>query len=102
MYVIFLERTVIILINLIMEVEGGSERKGTVVLCEMFGTALFIYGILVSRGDAIAVPLSLFASILIFGNITGGHFNPAVSFGVWITSGNIKQNLVFFILIVLG
>ena len=87
-----------------MEVEGGSERKGTVVLCEMFGTALFIYGILVSRGDAIAVPLSLFASILIFGNITGGHFNPAVSFGVLISSGRTKtkSNFVFFILIVLG
>ena len=87
-----------------MEVEGGSERKGTVVLCEMFGTALFIYGILVSRGDAIAVPLSLFASILIFGNITGGHFNPAVSFGVLISNGRTKtkSNFVFFILIVLG
>lgn len=67
-----------------MEVPGGKNRKMTVSIYEMLGTALFVYGILTSEGNAIAVPLSLFASIIIFGGITGGHFNPAVSLGCFV------------------
>lgn len=52
----------------------------------MIGTALFVYGILVSGGNAIGVPMSLLTCILIFGGVTGGHFNPAVSIGVWCTT----------------
>ena len=45
----------------IMEVDKGSDNKITVVIYEMLGTALFLYGILVSRGQELAVPLTLFA-----------------------------------------
>ena len=85
-----------------MEVAGGSNNKPTVVLYELLGTALFIYGILVSGGDATAVPIALFASILIFGNITGGHFNPAVTLGVWITKGNCAASFSFAMMIIFG
>lgn len=50
----------------------------------MLGTALFIYGILINGADNAGVALSLFASVIIFGGITGGHFNPAVSIGVYL------------------
>ena len=51
---------------------------------EAFGTALFTYCILVSTANALAAAFSLFAMILIFGSVTGGHFNPAVTIGVLI------------------
>ena len=66
-----------------MEVPGGHDRKLTVVFLEMIGTSFFLYGIIMT-GSPASVPFSLFASILLFGGITGGHFNPAVSLGVYI------------------
>ena len=68
----------------------------------MLGTALFVFGILVSGGNAIGVPLSLFAAILIFGGITGGHYNPAVSLGVFITLDDKLANLMFLIMIIIS
>ena len=85
-----------------MEVAGGSDRKITVAICEMMGTALFVFGILVSEGNPLGVPLSLFASILIFGAITGGHYNPAVSLGVFIVTENRAKNIMFLLLICLA
>ena len=85
-----------------MEVQGGSARKLTVAVYEMLGTALFVFAIFVSGGNALAVPLGLFASILFFGGITGGHFNPAVSLGVWLSRENRGGNIVFLLMIILG
>jgi glycerol uptake facilitator-like aquaporin len=73
-----------------------------VMICEMLGTALFLYGIIMT-GTAQTIPFSLFASILLFGAITGGHFNPAVSLGVYIGEGkDYGENFVFLLLIWLG
>ena len=85
-----------------MEVKGGHNRKCTVMICECLGTALFIYGIIMT-GTASTIPFSLFASILLFGAITGGHFNPAVSLGVFLGEGkNYGENFGFLMLIWLG
>ena len=85
-----------------MEMPQGSERKALVASRELFGTAIFIYMILVSTGDELAVPLALFSVILIFGGITGGHFNPAVTLGVYFNEGKYTENLVYCILIIMG
>ena len=82
-----------------MEVEGGHQRKALVATYELVGTALFIYMILVSTGDALGVPLALFSMIVIFGGITGGHFNPAVTLGVFIHEGKWKENAGYAALI---
>jgi glycerol uptake facilitator-like aquaporin len=66
-----------------MDVEKGSERKTLVAAYEALGTSIFVYLIILSTGHFIAVPLALFAVILLFGAITGGHFNPAVTLGVY-------------------
>lgn len=85
-----------------MEVKGADQRKGTVVLYEMLGTALFIYGIIMT-GTAATIPFSLFASIIIFGAITGGHFNPAVSLGVYLAEGkDYGKNFAFLLTIIAG
>ena len=48
------------------------------LLAEVFGTALLVFVILAS-GQPLAIGLALATGILIVGNISGGHFNPAVS-----------------------
>jgi len=51
-------------------------------LCELFGTCLFfltIWGV----GQGYAIALGLFAAILIFGQISGGHFNATISLVKW-------------------
>jgi len=66
-----------------MEVEGGTKRKGVVALYEAIGTAILVFAIIVSTGNAYAVTLSLLIAIVMCGPITGAHFNPAVTFGVY-------------------
>jgi glycerol uptake facilitator-like aquaporin len=60
-------------------------------ISEMIGTFIFILLILVitnknTEAINVAVPigLALAISIVIFGDISGGHFNPAVSFAMFI------------------
>ena len=79
----------------------GHNRMMTVAACEMLGTALFIFGILCTN-QAITIPFSLLASVVIWGDITGGHFNPAVTLGVFITLGDKAKNFIFMILIILA
>jgi len=47
-------------------------------LVEFFGSVLFIFVIL-QTGNPIAIGLTLGLLILISANVSGGHFNPAVS-----------------------
>ena len=51
-----------------------------------------------SGETAECVALSLFMSIIIFGNISGGHFNPAVTVSILIKEGNekLERNLKSF------
>jgi aquaporin Z len=45
---------------------------------EFFGTTLFVY-IILSTGNALAIGATLALLILLMGEISGGHVNPAVS-----------------------
>lgn len=47
-------------------------------LVEFFGAAFFIYVIL-ATGNPLAIGAALALVILLTGNISGGHINPAVS-----------------------
>ena len=85
-----------------METDNGHERPLTVALCEMLGTALFVYGILINGADNAGVACSLFASVLIFGKVTGGHFNPAVTIGVYLQEADFIKNLFFMIEIIIA
>lgn len=67
-----------------METKLGHNRMMIVSVYEAIGTALFTYCILVSNANAAAAALGLFSMIVIFGDVTGGHFNPAVTLGVLI------------------
>ena len=85
-----------------MEVPKHENKWILVPVYEMLGTSLFIYSILVSHSNPLAVVVGLFSSIIIFGGITGGHFNPAVSIGVYLSNGKYMKQLLFLILIIVG
>ena len=67
-----------------METKLGNKRKFTVAIYEALGTLLFTYCILASTADAITTACALFSMVVIFGSVTGGHFNPAVTVGVYL------------------
>ena len=56
---------------------------------EFLGTALFLLVILLT-GQAIPIGLALMAVIMLGGKVSGGHFNPAVSFMMW-RKGSLKM-----------
>lgn len=92
-----------------MEVPEGHRNKVFVCLYEALGTCVLLMAVncgAVSGNDfvgyqSLVVAITLLGVIIIFGPITGGHFNPAVTLGVFIKEGPAKfrQNGVFAILI---
>lgn len=87
-----------------MEVPGGHDNKLFVCLFEFFGAGLLLFTINVSQTSGnppIAMGMALFAGIVMFGNISGAHFNPAVSMAVFIEQGatNMRKNFCFMVLI---
>jgi len=48
------------------------------LLVEFFGTLVFLFVIL-KVGQPLVIGLTLTAVVMLGGNISGGHFNPAVS-----------------------
>ena len=48
-------------------------------LAELIGTTVFLAIILKSGGDKYVIVAGLLAAILLMGDVSGGHFNPAVS-----------------------
>ena len=81
-----------------METPTGHDRKAIVCFCEFLGTALFIFGI-IETSIPISIPFSLLASVVIWGDVTGGHFNPAVTLGVWTTLPHKGANFIFMLMI---
>ena len=48
-------------------------------LVEFIGTFMFL-SVILSQGQALPIVIALAAAIFFGGSISGGHFNPAVSF----------------------
>ena len=63
---------------------------------------MLVYAVLGSGGNREAVAFTLFTLILFTGSITGGHFNPAVSTGVFVTNKKWGHDFVYFLLILVA
>ena len=55
-----------------------------------------------SNGNAIAISIGLYGSIIILGPITGAHMNPAVSFGVYFWQKKFGQDIILLLMIVVA
>ena len=72
------------------------------MLTEFIGTFIFL-GVIISTGEAIPIGLALATSIFFGGKISGGHYNPAVSFMMYLNKAiNIQQLFVYILAQVLG
>lgn len=85
-----------------METEHGQKFKKMVCIYEMAGTALLVYAVNVSHGDPIAISFSLFTAIMIGGPISGGHFNPAVSTGYFISTRDWEKNAILYVMMIVS
>ena len=88
-----------------METPRGHDRKFLVCFYEFLGQIFFMYAVLVAGGSGsdtwgIAGPLALFAVASIFGAVSGGHFNPAVTLGVYVREKRYAENFLFMIMII--
>ena len=88
-----------------METPKGHDRKFLVCLFEFLGQIFFMYcatvaGCSGSDWAGIAGPLALFAVINVFGSVSGGHFNPAVTLGVYVREAKWVENFFFCIFII--
>lgn len=90
-----------------MEVKGGINNKAGVMFSEAFGTACIIIAINwggVTGATPQCVGFIVAICIQIFGEISGGHFNPAVTMAVLVKEGKDKfgKNLIFAVMIMVA
>uniref|UniRef100_A0A7S3I0K4 Aquaporin n=2 Tax=Choreotrichia TaxID=141411 RepID=A0A7S3I0K4_9SPIT len=90
-----------------MDSERGHSRKLLVAGYEFLGQIFFMYiatvsGVSGSDTWGIAGPLGLFVVVNIFGGISGGHFNPAVTLGVYVREAKFAENLVFMLMYIVA
>lgn len=67
-----------------------SIGAGSVVAHEMTGGLVGLAGIALANGLALAVAFS------VFGAISGGHFNPAVTLGLWIAGKHPRERVLTY------
>ena len=88
-----------------MEVPQGDKMKGTVCLYEGIGSMFLLLAINLSASSghgATVISIFIFAAIILFGGISGAHFNPAVTTGVFVYLPEKGKNAPFYALILLS
>ena len=85
-----------------MEVDGGNEKKLAVLLYELIGTAVLTYTVLVAHVNMFAIVPIYFCLLLVTWKISGGHFNPALTIGMYISQRNFGGNAPLLAMMVIG
>jgi aquaporin Z len=56
-----------------------------VLIAELVGTFLFASAVIAGQGQPIIILFALAGIMFLFASISGGHFNPAITFAAWLT-----------------
>lgn len=67
------------------------------LISECLGTALF-FSCILAYGEPIPIVVGLLAAIYAFGKISGGHFNSAVSFMMFLKGDINFQKFIFYVI----
>lgn len=65
---------------------------------EFLGTLFLLY-VIVATGNALAIGAALAIAIMVGGNISGGHFNPAVSVMMYAAGKLSRADLIPYLLV---
>ena len=65
-------------------------------LVEFIGTFVFL-SVILSQGQALPIVIALAAAIFFGGSISGGHFNPAVSFMMHVNNTLPLEDFLFYV-----
>ena len=83
-----------------MEIVTAAKNKHLVFIYEALGTMMLMFAINIQAGSTafgqFGIAFMLFACLLIGGPITGAHYNPAVTIGVFITNKHWKEDFAMF------
>ena len=67
-------------------------------IVEFLGTLFFLY-VIISTGNAIAVGAALAIAMMVGGNISGGHFNPATSIMMYAAGKLSRADLIPYLIV---
>lgn len=85
--------------------ENFTEIRSIVIfkaIFELFATFLFIFLIIVCQKDIKKFILGMWIILIVFGNLSGAHLNPAVSLGFYINKGKYSSGLFKFVMYVIA
>jgi len=68
------------------------------VVFEFIGTLLIVYGSLVSESSSYGIALIYFVSLMLFGRISGGHFNPVITLILLIEGTITRKKAITYVL----
>ena len=85
-----------------MERSNGEKYIVPVLLAEMLGSSLLMLAFNLRGDDTLVASLTYFALVVCTYEFSGGHLNPSISLGVYISTKRYVKNLLFMIFIIVA
>jgi glycerol uptake facilitator-like aquaporin len=71
------------------EIEMETREILKLALIDGLGTAFLVIAIMLTEGNIDKIIFSFYTIIMVIGNVSGAHINPAVTLGIWLYNGNL-------------
>ena len=82
---------------------NNKDKKVGVFLYEFLGTAFIMYALIIGNGIFAYAALAVtFAMMCISYNVSGGHFNPAISIGMFLAQKKFGEDLLPLLLMIVA